>query len=285
MDLGTLYGEDLNLNGALDPSEMDTNHNNAVDCGLLEYVTVYSREPNTGPDGSARVSVRTVSSASTELLQLLQTNLTAARLESVRASLGLVNPGGGAPGGGGPGGGRVTGGTGGPTNVVTARTFASPLEFYIRSGMTIDEFAPIGDSLTVATGNSIQGRVNVNTASSAVLTCLPGMTGDLAQQLINYRQQNPDKLTSIAWVAEALDKGSAGLATLAAGDYITTHSYQYSADIAALGPFGRGYRRVKFIFDTSSGTPQLVYRQDLSHLGWALGKYVRHNWLIVKDTR
>jgi hypothetical protein len=42
---------------------------------------------------------------------------------------------------------------------------------------------------------------------------------------------------------------------------------------------------VKFVFDTSSGTPQIVYRQDLTHLGWALGKEVRQNLLLAKETR
>ena len=57
------------------------------------------------------------------------------------------------------------------------------------------------------------------------------------------------------------------------------------ADIAALGPFGRGYRRVKFVFDVSSGTAQVVYRKDLSHLGWALGRYVRDSLTLAKDSR
>ncbi len=72
---------------------------------------------------------------------------------------------------------------------------------------------------------------------------------------------------------------------LEAGDYITTQSYQFTADIAALGPHGRGYRRVKFIFDTSSGTPRIVYRQDLTHLGWALGKDVRQNCFLRREPR
>jgi hypothetical protein len=59
------------------------------------------------------------------------------------------------------------------------------------------------------------------------------------------------------------------------GDYVTTRSFQFTADIAAVGPFGRGYRRVKFVFDTSDGTPKIIYRQDLSRLGWALGEKVR----------
>ena len=59
------------------------------------------------------------------------------------------------------------------------------------------------------------------------------------------------------------------------GPYITCHSYQFTADIAAVGSFGRGYRRVKFVFDTSEGTPKIIYRQDLTHLGWALGPMAR----------
>ena len=62
-------------------------------------------------------------------------------------------------------------------------------------------------------------------------------------------------------------------------------SYQYTADIAAVGPYGRGYRRVKFVFDTSSGAPKIIYRQDLTHLGWALGKEERQTALLAKATR
>jgi hypothetical protein len=88
-DLSSLYGEDSNLNGALDPGEFDTNRNNMVDMGLLEYFTVYTREPNIQSNGAARVNVSTVSSTSTELMALLQTNLTSARFTQVAQSLGL----------------------------------------------------------------------------------------------------------------------------------------------------------------------------------------------------
>jgi hypothetical protein len=29
------------------------------------------------------------------------------------------------------------------------------------------------------------------------------------------------------------------------------------------------------VFDTSTGTPRIIYRQDLSDFGWALGKQAR----------
>jgi hypothetical protein len=67
---------------------------------------------------------------------------------------------------------------------------------------------------------------------------------------------------------------------MADDDYITARSYQFTADIAAVGRFGRGYRRVKFIFDTSDGTPKIIYRQDLAGLGWALGDKARQTWVV-----
>lgn len=274
-DVGTLIGEDLNRNGALDPSESDTNRNSWVDPGILEYVTVYSREPNTQSNGTPRVSIALVSSTSTDLINLLQTNLSAARYTTVATALGLIASQ--------PAGGPRPGGGGRPPPA--PRRFASPLQFYLASGLTADEFALIANSITISTGTYIQGRVNVNTAPAAVLTCLPGMSADLAQQLISYRRQNPTRLTSIAWVTDALGSSSSVATALAlAGDYITTQSYQFTADIAALGPFGRGYRRVKFVFDTSTGTPQVIYRQDLSSLGWALGRYARQDWLLAKKS-
>jgi len=100
--------------------------------------------------------------------------------------------------------------------------------------------------------------------------------------MVAYRQANPDKLTSIAWVRNVLD--AAQIRQL--GDRITVRSYQFSADIAAVGRHGRGYRRVRFIFDTTEGTPRIVYRQDLSHLGWALGPDVHQSLqLAAVNTR
>jgi type II secretory pathway component PulK len=268
-DLGTLVGEDYNRNGVLDLSESDTNRNGVVDPGLLEFVTVYSREPNTLSDGSRRIDISNLNNSSSELTALLQTNLAAGRATQVMRNLGVGATGPARPGQ--------------PPATTVATTFASPLGFYLRSGMTSDEFASIAQHLTVTNGTYITGRVNINTATAAVLCCLPGLSAELAQQILSYRQQNPDKLTSIAWIVDALGANNAALRTLAAGDYITTQSYQFTADIAALGPHGRGYRRVKFVFDTTSGTPQIIYRQDLSHLGWALGKNVRQNFLIARS--
>ena len=254
-----LVGEDANRNGILDPNENDENQNSMVEPGALEYLTVYSREPNTNSNGSAKVPINPADlSANGQVARLLRTNLGAARASTILPLLARS-------------GGR----------------FVSPLQFYARSGMTSTEFAQICTNLTTVAASQpyIEGRVNVNTASAAVLACLLDGNTAAAQQLVSYRQNNYNSLGSIAWVIDALGQNfPTELQALESQDCLTTQSFQFTADIAALGPHGRGYRRVKFVFDTSSGTPQIVYRQDLTQLGWALGKEARQRWLLQKGT-
>ena len=247
-DLELLYGEDTNWNGALDPNENDgnvtlpdDNRDGKWDPGLLEYVTVYSRESNT----------RTNVNNPQQLAAWLGEKLGADRANQI-----LRRPG-------------VTAGN------------RSLLEFFIKSQMTAVEFAQVESGLTATNGTYIEGLVNVNTARAAVLTCIPGIGAEHAESLVSYRRSNPDKLASVAWVAEVLERSAA----VQAGPYLTARSYQVSADIAAVGHFGRGYRRARFVFDTSEGTAKLLCRQDLSHLGWALGRQARQRLLLAKETR
>jgi type II secretory pathway component PulK len=253
-----LAGEDLNRNGILDANEKDEDGNGQIDPGLLEYVTVYSREPNTHSDGTARTNVNNPA----PLRSLLQNNFGGRRAGQILRRLGIG---------------------GGPTPAATT-PLSGMVQFYVRSGMSSSEFAQICNDITVSTGPFTRGRVNINTASVTVLSCLPGMDTGTAQQLVNYRQTNPNNLGSIAWIVDALGANSPTIRTLQAGDYITTQSYQFTADIAAVGPYGRGYRRVKFVFDISEGLAKIIYRQDLSRLGWALGEDVRQA-LLVKETQ
>ena len=89
---------------------------------------------------------------------------------------------------------------------------------------------------------------------------------------------------AIAWLIDALGNNSPVITALARGNTVTTRSFQFTADIAAVGAYGRGYRRVKFIFDVSDGSPKILYRQDLSRLGWALGDKARET-LVAKNTQ
>ena len=263
MDMQTLYGEDANLNGILDPNENDGDAlppsddlNGRLDAGLLEYVTVYSREPSTytNLDSSgaitniARVNVTTLAGNTTPLRSVMVTNgIASDRADQIIA--------------------RIAG-----------QTLTSPLQLYIVGGMSATEIAQIE---TCVRGSNVVGLINVNTAATNVLMGIPGLDSGQAAQLVAYREANTNALNgSIGWVTQVLNQTSA----TQAGPYLTVKGYQFTADIAALGHNGRGYRRTRFVFDTRSGAPVILHRQDLSHLGWALGKDIRDKYLLAKNT-
>ena len=254
-----LYGEDANLNGILDANENDAdssapsdNRDGRLDPGLMEYFTVYSREPASGTNINSRQNV-----------QALLEEMLGSRATEIVGQLFPTRP----PG---PGG----------ANATPNRT--SLLQFYLNSGMSEDEFAQVADYLIATTNTFTEGLVNVNRASEPVLECIPGIGVDYASQMVSYRESNPSKLATVAWVVDVIGETNA----LTAGPYITTHSYQYTADIAAVGHHHRGYQRVRYVFDTSEGSPIILRRQDLTHLGWALGKETRTAlFASVKEAR
>jgi hypothetical protein len=128
---------------------------------------------------------------------------------------------------------------------------------------------------------SVVGLVNVNTATATALSCIPGIGVNLAPQILAYRQSSPPQTPSITWLKNIVTDTSV-LASI--GPYITPYSWQFTADVAAVGHANRGYRRVRFVFDCSSGTPLIVYRQDLTNLGWALGKKL-HDKLLANNSK
>jgi len=252
--LDLIYGEDANLNGVLDPNENDSdssvpadNRDGQLDSGFFEYFSAYTRQATVDQYGSNRVNV-----------SALNTQAGQAQLQAA----------------------LTTAGVGNAQDIVRrmqGQTVTSVLQFYILSQMAEEDFKKVELSLTTTN----QGLVNVNTASEAVLACIPGIGLDNAPTLVTYRRSNPDRLNTVAWVKDALEQAVA----IQAGRYITGRTYQFSADIAAVGHYGRGYRRVKYIFDTSEGPPMIRFRQDLTHLGWALGKQAKLTLLSNNATR
>jgi DNA uptake protein ComE-like DNA-binding protein len=248
-----LYGEDANLNGILDANENDAdesapydNRDGRLDPGLMEYFTVYSYEPMNGTN----ITVRG------EMQGLLESIFgTSQRTSEIMSDV-----------------------FGTPQNPRPA--VRSALELFVRGVFTDDEAAQVAGYLAPTTNNP----VNVNTASQAVLECIPGIGVDYAATLVAYRESNPSKLTSVKWVAEAIGNDDAIIGT--AGPFLTTRSFQYTADIAAVGHHNRGYQRVRYVFDTSEEAPKVIRRQDLTHLGWALGRETRTELLAAaKETR
>ena len=116
--------------------------------------------------------------------------------------------------------------------------------------------------------------MNVGTASRDAMMTL-GLDESDVDKLINARDSADT--STIAWVFDAL--GTAKALNLV--DIITAHSYQYSADIVTTSADGRAFKRVRIVVDSSgvaSGTPaKIVYRKDLTGLGWPLPSDVRQS--------
>jgi type II secretory pathway component PulK len=249
MDLDLLYGEDANMNGILDLNENDSDTSMPFD----------NRDGRLDPGWAEYFTVYT-------RIPTLGTNINnQADLQTLLES----KFGNSVP--------RIQPPVGG--------SFSNLLEFYFRSGLTRDQMAQIEGYLVCT--NATNALVNINTASQEVLSCIPGIGIDLAPQLISYRQSNPSQLNSIAWIGDALgwtwQQNQTNI--VAAGPWICGRAFQLSADIAAVGHHGRGYKRVKYVFDVADGYAQVRFRQDLTYLGWALGKQVRDSIQLASNLR
>ena len=253
-ELALIYGEDTNLNGVLDPHEDDgdasyptDNQDGRLDFGLLEFVTVASSEPNTNAGGTNRVDV------SDPTQQAVATFLQE-RFGQNRATQ-LLNQ---------------LGNQGSPRSV---------LEFGLNAGMTAEELAQVEGDLTLTNATAMVGLINVNTASADVLACIPGIGQENAQTLVTARASASNAATSLYWLVDTLGREAA----ISAAPYLTTRSYQFTVDAAAVGHHARGYQRTRFLIDTSGGTPRIAQRRDLTHLGWALGIDLRRELVERKE--
>ena len=238
-----LYGEDANRNGVLDSNENDAsdsepadNKDGHLDRGFFDYVTVYSVEPNVSESGEQRINVNDVASQAQALSTLLRQVVEGDRFFQVM------------------------------DRVRDERPFRNVLDFYLRTELTLSEFEQIADQLTTRREEDLVGLVNVNTAPRQVLLCLPGLDESDVQALVAKRADAGIDLSTIAWVAEALPREKA----IAVGDYITTRSFQFSADIVSLSGNGRAFKRYRVVVDARESPPRALYWKELTHLGWPL---------------
>lgn len=256
MDLNLLNGEDANFNGFLDPNENDgdksdppDNSDGKLDAGILEWVTAFSIEPELDVNGVARTKITTLTPA---VMNELSTNHPGVTLPAAPA----------AP---------VATGKTGTTGAVAGVTCSGPLDFLVKTGMNPDDFDKVYADMRM---EELQGKINVNTATQSVLSRIPGLE-TRAADLVSARLARTQPDSSLSWVRTTL--GDDTLVSQIA-PYLTGRTYQVSADIAAVGQNGRGYRRTRFVIDLRTGSPRVIYRKNFTSLGWALGPDVRLQW-------
>ena len=264
--------------------------------GFYNDVTVYSIDP--ASTASDLITPR-VSASAANLTTLLENyaGMSASQAQPIAAA---ASPAAGA-GGGGPG---AVGGGAAATTTTNLYTLYTRM---LAAGLTSDQFIQIEDYInpTAATGGgggggggggtttTTTGLVDVNTASVEGLAALtlPGglsLSTTDAQNIIDQRQGIVPSGTVTAdtdstWVYSLLtDLTPAQLSSLAG--QITGRSFQYSADIVAVSGNGRGFKRVRIVVDARTIPAKIVYRRDLTDLGWPLPPEIRdalHNGEIL----
>ena len=278
-----LFGADRNHNGIIDDAEQQAAGNlptfggaTSPIRGIFPYITCYTVEPNTDSTGAARVNVNGNAQAVTAASGARTTGTNAAAQPAATpAPTGGNNPGAGdasnairtALQNGGISSGRITQILGRYQSA--PKPFASVFDFATKVGMTSTELAKVIDSLTTVSGTTIQGLVNVNTAPLAVLMCLPGLEESDAQAIITKR--DGADTSNMAWMMDALTPQKLG----PIGSRITGRSFQYSADIVAVSHDGRAFKRVRIVIDARNTPPKIIYRRDLTSLGWPLPQQIR----------
>jgi hypothetical protein len=90
-----------------------------------------------------------------------------------------------------------------------------------------------------------------------------GISQSDADALVGNRASNGG-VGGIGWVFDAL--GPERSHRIA--NYITSRSFQYSADIVAVSGDGRAFSRVRIVVDARRVPARIVYRKNLNALGW-----------------
>lgn len=231
-----LYGNDLNRNGFADAQDRSADEGEQpltqLDRGLVAYVTAFSSEPNTDSTGARR---RNVNDPQVQLMPVLSDSVSGDRLGRVFAA------------------------------ARTGRPFLSTLDFYYRTGLTLDEFRKIEDKITTTGSATLTGLVNVNSAPREVLAALPQLIEADADAII-ARRESDGGITDLATLTEVLARDKA----IAVGATVTTKSYRCSIDVLAVDGTGRAFKRYQVVFNTQTNPVKIVYIQDITSLGWPL---------------
>jgi competence ComEA-like helix-hairpin-helix protein len=196
-------GEDANLNGILDPEEDDgddsyppDNRDGVLDSGWSGLLTVDSSVRNVSASGQTRINVQSADESSLTGVHGISSDIAKAiiayrgqnRLESLVDLLDVSA----APQANQPAANQNSNSNGpdNPPNASPARPNAANAQASAQKVISEDLLLEVADDITTADGQEQAGLVNVNTASLAVLECLQGITPELAQAIISYRQSS-----------------------------------------------------------------------------------------------
>lgn len=112
------------------------------------------------------------------------------------------------------------------------------------------------DVLATTGAPRMEGKINLNTASEAVLMTIPNMTEDLAQGIVNYQPTGFTKLSDLLQVSGFSDPAT--IRNFA--DYFSVRSQVFL--VRVVGEAGETRVDLVAVVDTSSGKPRIIKMLD-----------------------
>ena len=196
-----LLGRDVRQNGLIEAFEEGENEavvDDVLDTGWAGLLTVDSSVNNVNAAGYDRVNIQSGDQAALTGVDGITPDIAKAiiawrgqnRFESIANLLDVVAAQNDNSAGG-PGNGAQAPGAG-PANPQAANPSGPKV---ISESLLID----IGDDVTAQAGADLAGVVNINTAGLEVLACLPGISRQLTQAIISFRQSN-GFFSNVAWL-------------------------------------------------------------------------------------
>ncbi|MEZ6187028.1 MAG: type II secretion system protein GspK [Planctomycetota bacterium] len=239
IDEAVLYGEDRNRNGLLDPGEDDGDRSfppddadGVLDRGLIDYLTVFSRELNRTRDERPRLQW---SEATPEDV--------AERLDGASPEVLFA------------------------LSSMAGRGQVQSLGQLLVEGVTAEDAILILDEFTFSDQEILVGRINVNTAPREVLLGIPGLEEDDVEAIMSARLDVSQDLSSPGWLLNAIDLNKLRIVA----DIVTARSEQFTVHaLAQLDDRPARFQRVEALIDRTFGPARILLWHDLTPLGFPL---------------
>ena len=285
-----LFGRDINRNGIIDVHEVDIPLNAALatgdgslDRGWSGLLTLHSAEKNVDQYGLARIDLNNedLKTLYEELSEVFDpawaTFIVAYRQNGADSSEGEAEPAG-----------AQALDFSRPARIpivqvldligikVRARLANNEGSALIDSPFSDDPFAmgaylpDLMDQVTATAEPIIPGRININQAPLSVLLAIPGMTKEIANQIVNQRDITGEDVNDPNFAHETwlLSRAIVTLDEMRLFmPYMTAGGDVFRAQV--VGYFDRGNisARAEVVVDATSAYPRVVFWRDISHLG------------------
>jgi DNA uptake protein ComE-like DNA-binding protein len=244
IDQAAYFGEDINENGMIDTNEDDgeaswppDDADGRLTIGLAGLTTIYSYEWNRTVTGTERLEVN--SAGENEFVT--QLNFTQGLASAVVKK-------------------RANGEFKKLTELVGIKADQSQAakdeDREKVSEITLEWLAGHLDELTLSDDERLPGRININTASRAVLMTLPQMTADAADTIVNYRvsAQGPFRSVGELLLSRTLDAKQ----FTAVAELVTVRSNVFTIESRGRTPWGIS-ERITAIVDRRAQPIKVLY--------------------------